>query len=110
MLLRTLCDSSAEATGLLRGEIFGFGDVQGFACVAPRGNSQLKSNACSACISNKTTSGKMFHFSNISEFQRAQLHVFFKEVVEMGHFGKTQGISNFRNRPGAVFQQNFCLL
>lgn len=36
--------------------------------------------------------------------------MFFEEVVEMGHFGKAQGIGNFGHVPFAVLQQDFCLL
>ncbi len=36
--------------------------------------------------------------------------MFFKEIVEMGHFRKTQGVSDFGHIPFAVLQQDFCLL
>lgn len=34
----------------------------------------------------------------------------FKDVVEMSDFPECQGVSNFRHRPGTLFQQDFCFL
>ena len=47
--------------------------------------------------------------SNSTKFCRASLRVLFKEIVEMGCFGKSQNIGNFSYTQIAVPQQDFSL-
>jgi hypothetical protein len=49
-------------------------------------------------------------FLPLPKLQRTGFHMFFKEIVEMSHFGEAQCIGNFSYIPFAVFEEDFGFL